>query len=148
MPKAEWGVKRTCPNCEARFYDLQRQPILCPECGTTFAVDDHGKVSATRERRAPATVAKDEDALVDDEEIVEEDEGVDEPLLADDDEEDEPAGPALAEEDEEEQDGTVAFKDAALIEDDEIDDDVDEDEDEDDGEIDDIQDVADPEKGS
>ena len=33
MAKPEWGVKRTCQSCSARFYDLARSPILCPKCG-------------------------------------------------------------------------------------------------------------------
>jgi uncharacterized protein (TIGR02300 family) len=141
MPKAEWGVKRTCPNCEARFYDLQREPIACPECGTTFKLDDQGKVSATRERRAPAPVAEDEEALVDDEDLVEEaDEEAEDPLLADEEEDEEPAGPALSDEDEEEEDA-VAFQDAGLIDEDEIDEDADEDDGEDEDDLDDLDDV-------
>lgn len=30
------GMKRTCPGCHVRFYDLERHPIVCPKCGTTF----------------------------------------------------------------------------------------------------------------
>jgi uncharacterized protein (TIGR02300 family) len=33
---AELGTKRTCPNCAARFYDLLKNPIQCPKCGTSF----------------------------------------------------------------------------------------------------------------
>lgn len=33
MAKPEWGTKRTCTTCGARFYDMQRQPIVCPKCG-------------------------------------------------------------------------------------------------------------------
>ena len=136
MPKAEWGVKRTCPNCEARFYDLQREPILCPECGATFNMDDHGKVSGMRERRAPVAVAPDDaDPLVEDEALVDEDEeeeDVEDPLLAEDDEDEEPAGPTLADEDDEEAEA-VPFKDPDLIEeDDDIDEDEDDDEDDED----------------
>ncbi len=36
MLNAEWGTKRTCQNCTARFYDMRRTPIICPKCGTTF----------------------------------------------------------------------------------------------------------------
>lgn len=36
MVSAELGTKRTCPNCAARFYDLLRDPIMCPKCGTSF----------------------------------------------------------------------------------------------------------------
>ena len=36
MVKAELGIKRTCPSCAARFYDLLKNPIVCPKCGTNF----------------------------------------------------------------------------------------------------------------
>jgi uncharacterized protein (TIGR02300 family) len=141
MPRAEWGVKRTCPNCETRFYDLQRTPVLCPECGVTYNVDDHGKVSAMRERRVLAPVAEDEEALVDEEDLVEDTEGDEEdPLLAEDDEDEEPAGPTLSDEDGEEDDVVaVAFQDPDLIEDD--DEDVQEDDPVEEDEIDDLDDV-------
>ncbi len=141
MPKTEWGVKRTCPNCETRFYDLQRAPILCPECGATFNMDDHGKVSGMRERRVPVPVAEDADPLVDDEALVEDDdkddEGVEDPLLADEDEDEEPAGPTLSDEDGEEA-SAVAFKDTPLIGDEE-DEEAEDDDQEDEDEIDDVQ---------
>jgi uncharacterized protein (TIGR02300 family) len=38
MVKPELGVKRVCGNCGAKFYDLNRDPILCPKCGTVFDV--------------------------------------------------------------------------------------------------------------
>lgn len=34
MAKPEWGTKRICHNCGARFYDLRREPAVCPACGT------------------------------------------------------------------------------------------------------------------
>jgi uncharacterized protein (TIGR02300 family) len=34
--KAELGTKRTCPSCAVRFYDLLKDPITCPKCGTSF----------------------------------------------------------------------------------------------------------------
>jgi uncharacterized protein (TIGR02300 family) len=36
--KAERGTKRTCQNtdCGSRFYDLNRDPINCPICGTVY----------------------------------------------------------------------------------------------------------------
>ncbi len=39
MSKPEWGVKRICPSCNARFYDMRRQPISCPKCATLFDPD-------------------------------------------------------------------------------------------------------------
>ena len=36
MVKPELGVKRTCPSCGARFYDLLKSPVECPKCEHTF----------------------------------------------------------------------------------------------------------------
>ena len=36
MAKPEMGTKRQCGSCGAKFFDLNRDPILCPKCGTTF----------------------------------------------------------------------------------------------------------------
>jgi uncharacterized protein (TIGR02300 family) len=38
--KAERGTKRTCQNteCGERFYDLNRDPIVCPICNTTYSL--------------------------------------------------------------------------------------------------------------
>ena len=46
MPKDEWGVKRVCPTCSTRFYDLRTDPMTCPECGATFTVDSLTAVKA------------------------------------------------------------------------------------------------------
>ncbi|MEO1543109.1 MAG: TIGR02300 family protein [Pseudomonadota bacterium] len=34
------GMKRTCqsPECGERFYDLNRDPIICPICGTIYEI--------------------------------------------------------------------------------------------------------------
>jgi uncharacterized protein (TIGR02300 family) len=37
MVKPEWGTKRTCPKCSARFYDLGKEdPVTCIECGVNW----------------------------------------------------------------------------------------------------------------
>lgn len=36
MNKPELGVKRDCPSCGARFYDLNREPAHCPKCAHEF----------------------------------------------------------------------------------------------------------------
>ncbi len=34
MSKPEWGKKIACPECETKFYDLNRKyPLHCPNCG-------------------------------------------------------------------------------------------------------------------
>ena len=34
MAKSDLGKKHLCPNCEKCFYDLKRDPAVCPKCGT------------------------------------------------------------------------------------------------------------------
>jgi len=38
--KQDRGTKRTCQNgeCGARFYDLNRNPISCPTCGSAYKI--------------------------------------------------------------------------------------------------------------
>jgi uncharacterized protein (TIGR02300 family) len=38
VAKPELGTKRLCANCSAKFYDLNKDPILCPKCGTVYEV--------------------------------------------------------------------------------------------------------------
>jgi uncharacterized protein (TIGR02300 family) len=53
VAKAEWGSKRLCLTCGARFYDMNRTPIVCPACETVF---DPAANSKPRRTRAPAKV--------------------------------------------------------------------------------------------
>ncbi len=60
MPKDEWGLKRACPSCATRFYDLQRDPMTCPSCGATFTAESllAGKSRPARvEKAKPAAAA-------------------------------------------------------------------------------------------
>lgn len=93
MPKDEWGVKRLCPHCNSRFYDLQRDPMTCPECGHSFTAES---LVAGRGRTliSEKTSVKDRDLDVDDltedEELDEEsgDSELDDDLLEDDSDDD------------------------------------------------------------
>ena len=40
MSKPELGTKRQCRSCGNRFYDLNRDPILCPKCGAVFQLHE------------------------------------------------------------------------------------------------------------
>jgi uncharacterized protein (TIGR02300 family) len=55
VAKAEWGMKRTCPNCGTRYYDMRRDPIVCPHCGSPF--DPEALLKTRRTRAAAAPVA-------------------------------------------------------------------------------------------
>src|SRR5262245_47554668 len=37
VAKPELGTKRLCGNCGAKFYDLSKDPIVCPKCHTVMA---------------------------------------------------------------------------------------------------------------
>ena len=50
MAKPEWGVKRVCLACGTRFYDMRKNPILCPSCGAKFDVET---IFRPRRTRAP-----------------------------------------------------------------------------------------------
>jgi uncharacterized protein (TIGR02300 family) len=73
--KAERGTKRTCqnPECGSRFYDLNRDSIVCPICQTTFKVDapPAEAMAPAHETRAkrPAPVVAQEVAAEGDEEL-------------------------------------------------------------------------------
>ncbi len=59
MAKPEWGVKRVCKSCAAKFYDLGRSPIACPKCGAAF--DPEPLLKSRRSRPvAPAKATKPE----------------------------------------------------------------------------------------
>jgi uncharacterized protein (TIGR02300 family) len=51
VAKPELGTKRLCGNCGAKFYDLNKDPIVCPKCATVMAL---GAVTA---RARPEPVA-------------------------------------------------------------------------------------------
>ena len=36
MAKAKLGEKRICNKCSAKFYDLEKNPIVCPACNKEF----------------------------------------------------------------------------------------------------------------
>ena len=58
MAKPELGTKRLCAHCGAKFYDLAKDPIVCPKCGTVHElapVVSRGRPDAAAARPAPAT---------------------------------------------------------------------------------------------
>ena len=39
MSKPEWGIKRVCPSCSIKYYDFNKNPIICPKCEFEFDPD-------------------------------------------------------------------------------------------------------------
>jgi uncharacterized protein (TIGR02300 family) len=96
VAKLEWGAKRLCTSCGARFYDLGRQPIECPKCHTVLDPDQVTRLKRSRsapqedaKAKAPKVVEAEEDLAIEGEEIEDVDEDEDDVLedasdLADD----------------------------------------------------------------
>jgi len=96
------GTKRTCQSCDERFYDLDRDPIICPHCGSPYvnasspaalaalqaeqrdlaakkakkpvSNDDDGELPAVEGEEALADVETDDSGNDDDETFLEEEE--------------------------------------------------------------------------
>jgi uncharacterized protein (TIGR02300 family) len=52
VARPELGVKRQCMSCGAKFYDLSKNPIVCPKCATVF------QAAAPTRVAAPAAAAR------------------------------------------------------------------------------------------
>ncbi len=82
MAKVDIGTKRVCPECEAKFYDLTRNPAVCPMCQNSFDPSelDPNAVLPTAPLKPQTSMADDdgdegmEDAVEVDEEDIDEEE--------------------------------------------------------------------------
>ena len=92
MSKPEWGIKRVCPSCNIKYYDFNKDPIICPKCEFEFDPDlllksRKGRSIATKTeenivsndfKNEELTLKENINSLENDEEILEiEDEGDD-----------------------------------------------------------------------
>lgn len=82
MPKDEWGVKRVCPSCEGRFYDLQKEDMLCPYCGAEFSLTSLMSDKPTIDKSAEKDKAEKTDAVDDADVVLDDDDDTD--IVADD----------------------------------------------------------------
>jgi uncharacterized protein (TIGR02300 family) len=96
LAKPEWGTKRICPSCGARYYDLLRDPIVCPKCNTSFDPEAflrsrRARPAAPVEKEVEPVGAAETDTDLDAEEVepAEEEEEEDVALETADDEEEE-----------------------------------------------------------
>ena len=93
MPKDEWGVKRVCPACSTRFYDLRNDPMTCPSCGAVHTAESlaAGKTRSIQADKADPKTAAAEAAAADDTD--------DEVVLDDDEDEAEDLGDDVLDDD-------------------------------------------------
>ena len=83
MSKPEWGIKRVCPSCNIKYYDFNKNPIVCPKCKFEFDPDlllksRKGRTIATKtEDGIPSNDTKKEDETLDENiNSLENDEGI------------------------------------------------------------------------
>ena len=91
MPHANRGTKRRCPHCGAAFYDLDRDPVVCPKCHTPYVESQRPPARATSRSRPAAPRPEEEeteDATAFDEDEVLEREGMDQDALDEEDDSD------------------------------------------------------------
>jgi len=63
LAKPEWGTKRTCQSCGARFYDFGRTPAVCPACGAAFDLEQLTRARRPRPPARAVAVAEDDEEV-------------------------------------------------------------------------------------
>ena len=83
MSKPEWGIKRVCPSCSIKYYDFNKNPIICPKCEFEFDPDlllksRKGRSIATKteDNAVSSDVKKEEETLENDINSIENDEEI------------------------------------------------------------------------
>lgn len=91
MSKPEWGIKRVCPSCNIKYYDFNKNPIICPKCefefdpdlllksrkGRSIATKTEDNVVSSDAQKEEETLEQDINSLENNEEILEIDDETD-----------------------------------------------------------------------
>ena len=85
MAKPEWGKKRICTNCNTKYYDLNKSPIICPSCGAEFNPNDYLKSKKGKNLPLKASVEDENDLTKDIENIDDIEVDNDSEVVSDDD---------------------------------------------------------------
>ena len=122
MAKPELGAKRQCQSCGVKFFDLNKDPIVCPKCGTVFqgAVARAERATAKEEEADEETPAPAGVELVSLDEVEATEEKTAEPVVDDIDGEDDGAEEdTFLEEEEEDNDDVSSLIDGEIAPDEE-----------------------------
>ena len=84
MGKIERGIKRICQECGALYYDLEKNPIVCPKCGAEFDPE-----AILKSRRTRPLVPENEEKQKAEDEETDNSENLDEVETTIDDDDDE-----------------------------------------------------------
>jgi uncharacterized protein (TIGR02300 family) len=63
VAKPELGSKRVCMHCGAKFYDLNKDPAVCPKCDTPMQASAVTRVPPPAAARARPAAAEEEPEL-------------------------------------------------------------------------------------
>jgi len=66
LAKPEWGTKRSCDSCGAKFYDFHRDPITCPKCDAKITLTSATPPKRNRSAR-PETAVEEKPAAASEE---------------------------------------------------------------------------------
>jgi uncharacterized protein (TIGR02300 family) len=67
VARPELGLKRACQACGTKFYDLHKNPIICPKCSAVFVVT--AAVAARGAAEAGRLKSTDDSALPDTDDV-------------------------------------------------------------------------------
>ncbi|MDG2465917.1 MAG: FYDLN acid domain-containing protein [Alphaproteobacteria bacterium] len=73
------GTKRTCQSCDSKYYDFNKDKIICPSCGEAF--DPEVSLKSRRIKPAPTAKPEPQSATV----VIEDDDAIDDTINDDDD---------------------------------------------------------------
>ena len=65
MAKPELGSKHKCQNCGTKFFDLNKDPVVCPKCGEVQTVAAAPSAARAAPRAAAAAVVNRDDEEAD-----------------------------------------------------------------------------------
>ncbi|MEQ8328110.1 MAG: TIGR02300 family protein [Parvibaculaceae bacterium] len=85
LSKPELGTKRDCPSCGGKFYDLNKNPVVCPKCKHEFVPDTGAKAKRAKPAEKPKEKAPKRAAVAEDDGNVSLDAMRDEELASDSD---------------------------------------------------------------
>lgn len=82
MVEPEWGTKWLCQGCGATFYDMRRNPIICPKCEVRHNPVAVSKPQRSRGGAKPSPPAPKPPLKPDENDVVEAAKGDEEDVLA------------------------------------------------------------------
>jgi uncharacterized protein (TIGR02300 family) len=66
---ASLGTKRSCPDCGTKFYDFNKEDVVCPKCESKVDINDTGTIARASEPKKK-TKEIPEEALMESEDLV------------------------------------------------------------------------------